>query len=85
MIVGNLIERNITPKAIIRNKAKEEKLKKFGAEVCICDLFNYNELEKVISDVKSLFVLTPENPFSENPLMDTEKILTNIHKAIKKS
>jgi uncharacterized protein YbjT (DUF2867 family) len=85
MIVSNLIERNITPKAIIRNKDKEEKLKKLGAEVCICDLFNCNELEKVISDVKSLFILTPENPFSENPLMDTEKILTNVHKAIERS
>jgi uncharacterized protein YbjT (DUF2867 family) len=85
MIVSNLIERNITTKAIIRNKDKEEKLKKSGAEVCICNLFNCNELEKVISDVKSLFVLTPENPFSENPLMDTEKILANVHKAIEKS
>jgi uncharacterized protein YbjT (DUF2867 family) len=85
MIVSNLAEKNITPKAIVRNKSKEEKLKKLGAKVCICDLFDCNELEKVVSDGTSLFVLTPENPFSENPLMDTEKILTNVHKAIEKS
>jgi uncharacterized protein YbjT (DUF2867 family) len=85
MIVKNLMERNITPKAVVRNKNKEEKLKKTGAKVCVCDLFDCNELEKVVFDATSLFVLTPENPFSENPLIDTEKILTNIHKAIEKS
>jgi uncharacterized protein YbjT (DUF2867 family) len=84
-IVKNLIEKNLTPKAVIRNKNKEENLKKLGAEVCICDLFNSGELEKIISNGTSLFVLTPENPFSENPLMDTEKILANIYRAVKNS
>jgi uncharacterized protein YbjT (DUF2867 family) len=85
MIVKNLIEKNLTPKAVIRNKNKEESLKKLGAEVCVCDLFDGAELERIISKGTSLFVLTPENPFSENPLLDTEKILTNIYKAVKKS
>jgi uncharacterized protein YbjT (DUF2867 family) len=85
MIVKNLMTRNITPKAVVRNKNKEEELKKTGAEVCVCDLFDYNELEKIVSDATSLFVLTPENPFSENPLTDIEKILTNIRKAVEKS
>jgi uncharacterized protein YbjT (DUF2867 family) len=85
MIVQNLVKKNIMPKVVIRNEIKEEKLKKLGAKVCICDLFNGMELEKVISDGNSLFVLTPENPFSENPLLDTEKILANIYKAVKNS
>jgi uncharacterized protein YbjT (DUF2867 family) len=42
-------------------------------------------LEKIISNGTSLFVLTPENSFSENPLLDTEKILTNVHDAVKNS
>jgi uncharacterized protein YbjT (DUF2867 family) len=85
MIVQNLVEKNITPKAVIRNKNKAERLKKLGAEVCICDLFDGIELEKIISTGTSVFILTPENPFSENPLLDTEKILTNIYKAVKNS
>lgn len=85
MIVKNLIEKNIMPKAVIRNESKEEKMKKLGSEVCICDLFDGVELERIISNGTSLFVLTPENPFSENPLLDTEKILTNIYKAVENS
>jgi uncharacterized protein YbjT (DUF2867 family) len=85
MIVRNLVEKNIRPKAVIRNKSKEEQLKTLGAEVCICDLLDGMELEKIIADGNSLFVLTPENPFSENPLLDTETILANIYKAVRKS
>ncbi|MDR0414443.1 MAG: NAD(P)H-binding protein [Prevotellaceae bacterium] len=85
MIVQNLTEKNVIPKAVIRNKSKEDKLRKSGAEVCICDLFDATALEKAISDATSLFVLTPENPFSQNPLLDTEKILTNIYNAVKTS
>lgn len=82
MLVENLLKQGEKVRAVIRDEAKAEKLKKIGAEIAIADYFNLDELKKAFSGGKTVFLLTPENPQSNNFLKETKIIIDNYREAI---
>lgn len=81
-IVKNLAEKNVPVRAVIRDAAKANELKKQGAEVGVADYFDSEALKKAFKGGELVFVLTPETGKSKDVLGDTRKILENYRKAI---
>ncbi|MDV4152289.1 NmrA family NAD(P)-binding protein [Clostridium sp. AL.422] len=82
MLVQNLLEKGEKVRAVVRDEVKAENLKKIGAEVVTADYFDVDALKKAFNGGKTVFLLTPENPESNNFLIDTKKIIDNYRDAI---
>ncbi len=83
--VGSNIVREITGKgfpvrAVVRNPAK---VTFENAEIVTADLFDAELLTKAFTGGKTVFLLTPENPASNDIIGDTQKIVENYKKAIR--
>lgn len=84
-VVGALLEQDKSVKAIIRHPEKSDDLKSRGVDVEIADLFDLKAIKKAFYGGDTVFLLTPENPFSDNILADTERIIKNYREAIQHS
>lgn len=82
MLVNNLLRKGQPVRAVVRNEFKAQKLKSEGIEVRIVDYFDVDALKEAFQGGNSVFLLTPENPGSEDFLSDTQRIITNYREAI---
>lgn len=82
MLVDNLIKRGQSVRAIVRNGSKAEGLRSKGIEVSIADYFDVEALKKAFQGGSSAFLLTPENPESQDFISETKTILNNYREAI---
>lgn len=82
MLVDNLVKKDQPVRAVVRNEFKAQKLKNMGVEVKIADYFDAEALKKAFQGGDSVFLLTPENPESEDFLGQIQTILNNYREAI---
>lgn len=82
MIVDNLLKKGQPVRAVIRNGLKAKELKNRGAEVKIADYLDLKALKKAFQGGESVFLLTPENPESEDFLSETQRIINNYRESI---
>ncbi|WP_292377855.1 NmrA family NAD(P)-binding protein [Methanosarcina sp. UBA289] len=82
MLVDNLIKRGQSVRAVVRNGSKAERLRSKGVEVSIADYFDVEALKKAFQGGSSAFLLTPENPESQDFISETKTILNNYREAI---
>jgi uncharacterized protein YbjT (DUF2867 family) len=82
MLVDNLLKNGQPVRAVVRNDFKAQKLKNKGVEVRIADYFDVEALKKAFQGGNSVFLLTPENPESENFLSEIQRIIDNYREAV---
>lgn len=82
MLAMNLLEKGQPVRAVVRNEDKAYELKKKGAEIIVADYLDKEALKKAFQGGESAFLLTPENPFSENYLDDMRLIIGNYQEGI---
>lgn len=82
MLVDNLLRKGQPVRAVVRNDSKAQKLKDKGAEVKIADYFDVEALKKAFQGGSSVFLLTPENPESQDFISETKTIINNYREAI---
>lgn len=82
-VVGKLLECGQPVKAVVRDEKKAVSLKEHGAIVEVADYFDRNALKSAFRGANAAFLLTPENPESEDFLEDTRTILQNYCEAIR--
>lgn len=82
MLVDNLLKKGQPVRAVIRNSLKAQELKTKGAEVKIADYFDVNVLKEAFQGGNTVFLLTPENPQSEDFLSEIQRIISNYREAI---
>lgn len=79
-IVKELKAKNMPVRAVVRNP---EKLTISGIDTAVADLFNADELISVFEGGKTAFLLTPEDPGSNDIIGDTKQIVANYKEAIR--
>ena len=82
MLVDNLIKRGQSVRAVVRNGSKAEGLRSKGIEISIADYFDVEALKKAFQGGSSAFLLTPENPESQDFISETKTIINNYREAI---
>lgn len=82
-ILINEIKQNGLPvRAVVRNL---EKLRDKTIEYRTADLFDINQLQAAFKGGTTVFVITPENPMSNDIIGETEQIVENYKKAIRET
>lgn len=82
MLVDNLLMKGQPVRAVVRNSSKAQKLKNKGVEVKIADYLDVETLIKAFQGGNSVFLLTPENPESEDFLSEIRTIINNYREAV---
>ncbi len=82
MLVDNLLNKGQPIRAVVRDSFKVQELKNKGVEVSIADYFDVEALKKAFQEGSSVFLLTPENPESENFINEIQIIIGNYREAI---
>ncbi|MDQ1274694.1 MAG: hypothetical protein QG610_266 [Euryarchaeota archaeon] len=82
MLVDNLLKKSQPVRAVVRNDFKAQKLKNKGVEVKIADYLDVEALKEAFQGGDSVFLLTPENPESEDFLSEIRTIINNYREAI---
>jgi uncharacterized protein YbjT (DUF2867 family) len=67
---------------VVRDAAKASDLKRNGMSIAQADLFDASALQKAFQGADTVFLLTPENPASNDVLGDVKAILKNYRDAI---
>jgi uncharacterized protein YbjT (DUF2867 family) len=79
-IVAELIKRSQPVRAIVRSKKKEFDKK---VEVRTADLLNTSQVNEALQGATAVFLLTPENPASNDIIGETRQIIENYREAIR--
>jgi len=81
-LTKRLLDIGIPTIAVVRNpvKVKDKKI-----QVRQADLFNSDQVVNAFKGGVTAFLLTPENPSSEDIIGDTKKILSNYKKAVEEN
>ena len=74
MLVDNLLDKGQPVRAVVRDGLKAQGLKNKGVEVKIADYLDVEALKKAFQGGSSVFLLTPENPESENFINEIQRI-----------
>lgn len=69
--------------AVVRNR--ESPLPGDGVETRVADLFDGAALKEIFREGDTVFLLTPENPSSDDVIGNAKKLLTGYHEAIRDS
>jgi uncharacterized protein YbjT (DUF2867 family) len=67
---------------VVRNPDKASELKHNGVPIVQADLFDTPALQKAFQDADTVFLLTPEDPASQDILADAKSIVQNYREAI---
>ena len=78
-IIDRLVANEIPTIAVVRDP---NKLKNSNLPFRQADLFNTDQVVKAFYGATTAFLLTPENPSSNDIIDDTKKIIENYRKAI---
>lgn len=68
--------------AVVRNPEKADELKHNGVPILQADLFDTPALQKAFEHADTVFLLTPEDPASQDVLADAKTIVENYREAI---
>ena len=81
-LTKRLLDKGMSTIAVVRNpeKVKDEKFR-----VRQADLLNLDQVVNAFKGGTSAFLLTPENPSSDDIIRDTKKIIENYGKAVEKN
>jgi uncharacterized protein YbjT (DUF2867 family) len=79
-VIRQIKNMNGRVRAVVRNP---DKLEIENIDVRVADLHNAEELINACEGGTALFVITPENPASEDIIGETKQIISNYRKAIK--
>jgi uncharacterized protein YbjT (DUF2867 family) len=82
LLVRRLLELHQPVRAVVRDEKKAAWLGESGVPVAAADYFDCDSLKRAFRGGTSAFLLTPENPASEDVLRDTASILRNYRDAI---
>jgi uncharacterized protein YbjT (DUF2867 family) len=78
-LTERLLDKGIPAIAVVRN---QEKIKDESFIVRQADLFNLEQVVNAFNGGTTAFLLTPENPSSNDIIKDTKKIIENYRKAV---
>jgi uncharacterized protein YbjT (DUF2867 family) len=78
-LIKRLSENGIPAIALVRNP---EKIKNLNLEVRQADLFDTEQVIKSFQGISTAFLLTPENPSSNDIIGDTKRIVENYKRAV---
>lgn len=81
-IVNELLEKGQKVRAVLRNFAKADELRRKGTEVFIADYFDKGALEEAFKGGDCVFLLTPEDFSSKDVIADAKTIVGNYRDAI---
>lgn len=79
IIVKELINKNLPVRAIVRN---QKSISDSKVEVKTADFFNLKQLMDAFKGGTTVFLLTPENPSSNDIIGETKQIIDNYRQAI---
>jgi uncharacterized protein YbjT (DUF2867 family) len=82
MLAAALLKKGQPVRAVVRNNSKAQDLIKGGAEVITADYTDSEALIRAFNGGRTVFLLTPENPQSDNFLTEIRIILDNYLKAV---
>jgi uncharacterized protein YbjT (DUF2867 family) len=82
MLVVELLNKNEKVRAIIRDKEKAAPLKKMGVDVFVANYTDVHALKTAFDGCDSAFLITPENPFSEDCILEASTMLGSYKEAI---
>lgn len=85
MLVNVLLKKGQSVRAVVRNESKTRKLRKMGVQVFVADYLDKEALIKAFHGGKTAFLLTPENPKSENHIEEIRLMISNYREAVKAS
>ncbi|HCQ91346.1 MAG TPA: nucleoside-diphosphate sugar epimerase [Clostridium sp.] len=85
MLANNLFKKGQPVRAVVRDEAKANELKKIGIEVFVADYLDKEALIKAFRGGRTTFLLTPESPNPENYLDEVNLIIDNYREAIQAS
>ncbi|EXG83701.1 putative nucleoside-diphosphate sugar epimerase [Clostridium sp. ASBs410] len=85
MLANNLFKKGQPVRAVVRDEAKANELKKMGIEVFVADYLDKEALIKAFHGGKTAFLLTPESPSPESYLDEVNLIIDNYREAIQAS
>lgn len=85
MLANNLLKKGQPVRAVVRNETKAHELKKIGIEVFVADYLDKEALIKAFHNGKTVFLLTPEDPNSDNHLDKVRLMIDNYREAIQAS
>lgn len=85
MLAYNLFKKGQSVRVVVRNESKAHELKKMGVEVVVADYLDKEALKRAFHGGKSAFLLTPENPKSENHIDEVRLMIGNYQEAIQAS
>ncbi|MFS0726963.1 SDR family oxidoreductase [Paenibacillus sp. 1P07SE] len=88
--IGSLLVRELAGKgkpvrAVIRDASKGKRLREMGVEVAIADYLSVTALQEAFHGGDAVFLLTPENPFLEQPDQEVRQIIANYQEAVRAS
>ena len=81
-VVNALLKSGQPVTAVVRNPDKANELKRNGVPIVQADLLDAQALQKAFLDADTVFLLTPEDPASEDVLGETKSIVQNYRDAI---
>lgn len=82
ILTKSLLDKGIPAIAVVRNP---EKIKDESFKVRQADLFNLEQVVNAFKGGTTAFLLTPENPSSNDIINDTKKIIENYRKAVEEN
>jgi uncharacterized protein YbjT (DUF2867 family) len=84
-VVKALLKSEQSVTAVVRNPAKTNELRRNGVPIAQADLFDAAALQEAFRNVDTVFLLTPEDPASQDVLHDAKSIVQNYRDAIQAS
>lgn len=81
-LIKSLVDRGVPAVAVVRNP---EKVKGGNFKVRQAELFNSEQVVTAFEGGTTAFLLTPENPGSNDIINDTKKIIENYRKAVEEN
>ena len=82
MLVQNLLRAGQEVRAVVHNSLKEQDFRDQGADAATADLFDVESLKKAFRGANTVFLLTPEDPGSNDFIGETRSILKNYRDAV---
>ncbi len=81
-VVDRLVEYGHRVRAVVRDEKKSVCLRNKGVEIAVADYFDASALSDAFRGGCSVFLLTPENPQSNDLIKDTAVLLENYRHAL---
>ena len=81
-VIKRLLEYKQPVKAVVRNKEKADILRKSGVETVVADYFDRDALSEAVKGGKNIFLITPENPESNDFIGDIKNLTASYRAAV---